>query len=199
MSLRSEIQQLIVDCLRLGLQQLIVDRLEEVLRPLREETSTIKLWLARLANHLEFVEPHGEHTSFSNMSELFGPCSPVHRSPTPSILTSLVLAYMPSDSLGPEETCVHTTNPVANELEFRTVLNPDSNEVVDAEIHQKMPMEQAIEGPFMMLSTLASLVEVCTPADSLVCEDTCAISADSINGEMTIEKVVAMPSMGSLL
>lgn len=77
-SLRSEIQQLIVDCLRSELQQLIVDRLEEMLRPLREETSTIKLWLACLANHLEFAESHEEHTSFPNMLELFGPCSPVH-------------------------------------------------------------------------------------------------------------------------
>jgi len=58
------------------------------------------------------------------MSELFGPCSPVPRSPTPSILTSLVLACTPSDSLGSEETYVNTTNPIADELEFRTVLNP---------------------------------------------------------------------------
>jgi len=32
-----------------------LDCLEEVLRPLRDETTTIKLWLTRLANHLEFA------------------------------------------------------------------------------------------------------------------------------------------------
>jgi hypothetical protein len=42
-------------------------------------------------------------------------------------------------------------------------------------------------------------VEVCAPVDSLVCEDTCVISADSIKGEMTIEKVVVLPSTASLL
>lgn len=61
--LRSELQQLIVDSLQSEIQQLIVDRLKEVLRPLRDEISIIKLWLACLADHLEFTEPHGEHTS----------------------------------------------------------------------------------------------------------------------------------------
>jgi hypothetical protein len=96
-----------------------------------------------------------------------------------------------------------TTNLVTDELEFHTVLNLDSMEVatrtIGTEIRQKKPMEQATEGPSVTSSILASLVEVCTPADSLVCEDTCVISADSINGEMTIEKVVAVPSTASLL
>jgi hypothetical protein len=48
--------------------------------------------------------------------------------------------------LGPEETYVNTTNPVVDELEFRTVLNLDNNEVVEAKIRQKMPLEQATEG-----------------------------------------------------
>jgi hypothetical protein len=83
------------------------------------------------------------------------------------------------------------------------VLNTDSKEVgtrtIDAEIRQKIPKEQATEGPLVTSSILASLVEVCTPADSLVHEDTCVICADSINGEMTIDKVVAVPSTSSLL
>jgi hypothetical protein len=79
---------------------------------------------------------------------------------------------------------------------FHTVLSLDSKEVatrtIGTEIHQKMLMEQATEGPLVTSSILASLMEVCTPADSLVCEDTYVISADSINGEMIIEKVVTV-------
>nr|TKW32551.1 hypothetical protein SEVIR_2G174800v2 [Setaria viridis] len=73
---------------------MIAVRLEEVVRPLREEASTIKLWLARVANHLECVVP-------SDMDELFGPYSPIHRSPTPSILTSLAAVCTSVDSLVP--------------------------------------------------------------------------------------------------
>jgi len=95
---------------------------------------------------------------------------------------------MPSDSLAPEET-VSTTIPITDEVATRTI---------DTEIHQKMPMEQAAKGSSLTASTLASLVEACTPTDSL-CEDTCVISADSINDEMTLEKVVAMPLRSLLL
>ncbi|CAN6335137.1 unnamed protein product [Urochloa humidicola] len=54
------------------------------MRPLKIEASTIKLWLARVANHLEHVEPHCEDP----LVGLFGPCSPVRRSPTPVSFTS---------------------------------------------------------------------------------------------------------------
>jgi hypothetical protein len=37
-----------------------------------------------------------------------------------------------------------------------------------------------------MTSIVPSLVEACMPADALVHEDTCAITADSITGENTI-------------
>jgi len=47
----------LVESLRSDLNRLIAVRLEEVIRPLREEASTIKLWLARIANHSECVEP----------------------------------------------------------------------------------------------------------------------------------------------
>ncbi|KAL6645125.1 hypothetical protein ACP70R_016733 [Stipagrostis hirtigluma subsp. patula] len=86
----------LVESLRSELQNLIAVRLEEVLRPLREEASTIKLWLARVANHLERDESCGDHTFASDMAKLFGPCSPVQRTPTSSILTSLAEACTPT-------------------------------------------------------------------------------------------------------
>jgi hypothetical protein len=53
--------------------------------------------------------------------------------------------------------------------------------------------KQTTEGSSVTSSIHASLVEVCTPAHSLGCKDTYVIIANSINGEMTIEKVVAVP------
>lgn len=58
------------------------------MRPLMDEASTIKLWLARVANHLERVEPLCEDP----LAGLFGPCSSVRRSPTPTFFTSLPVA-----------------------------------------------------------------------------------------------------------
>ena len=106
------------------LQQHIITHLENLVRPLIDEISAIKLWLARLATHLKRVElpsedpsvdvsglfapcaePPGEHTSVSNMAEIFSPSSPVWRSPMPSILASIVEACAPADSLVCEDTC----------------------------------------------------------------------------------------------
>ena len=79
-----------------------------------DEISAIKLWLARLVTHLKHdvsglfapcAEPPGEHTFVSNVAELFGPNSPVWRSPMPSILASIVEACAPADSLVCEDTC----------------------------------------------------------------------------------------------
>ena len=145
-----------MESLRSDLQEFFISWLEEVVHPLRVETSTIKLWLARMANHLEHGGPPSEDHYIVDLAGLFGPCSPVRQSSTPLF---------------------STTNPIVNELEFHTVLNPDSKEVatrtIDTEIRQKMPLEQATEGPSVMSSILASPVEVCTLAASLVCEDTC--------------------------
>ena len=46
----------LMDSLRSELQQMILTTLDEVVRPLKEEASVIKLWLARVANHLEHIE-----------------------------------------------------------------------------------------------------------------------------------------------
>ncbi|KXG22926.1 hypothetical protein SORBI_3008G029700 [Sorghum bicolor] len=87
-----------------------------MLRPLREETSTIKLWLACLANHLEFAESHEEHTSFPNMLELFGPCSPVHHLLTSSTLASLVEACTATASLVLKDTSVISADSIGDEM-----------------------------------------------------------------------------------
>ncbi|CAN6180947.1 unnamed protein product [Urochloa humidicola] len=100
-SLQSMVTSL-MESLQSELQQLIAVRLEEVVRPLQEEVSTIKLWLARVAHHLERAKTSGEHSSIPETSELFGPCSPVRHSPMPSILTSLAAARTPTNSLRSE-------------------------------------------------------------------------------------------------
>jgi hypothetical protein len=105
-----------VESLRSELQQLFASRLEEVLRPLRDEISNIKLWLARMTNQLEGADPMDDHTSVSNMAELFGPCSPVRRSPTLSVLTSLVTACTPTDSSVCEDIPANTTDSVIDEM-----------------------------------------------------------------------------------
>jgi hypothetical protein len=44
-------------------------------------------------------------------------------------------------------------------------------------------------------SIVPSLVDACMRADALVHEDTCAITADSITGENTIEHAIVVPSL----
>jgi hypothetical protein len=61
------------------------------------------------------AERRREHTSISNMVELFGPCSPVWRSPTTSIVSSLVEACMPADALVHEDTCVIPVDSITGE------------------------------------------------------------------------------------
>ena len=92
-----------MELLRSDLQEFFVSRLEEVVRPFRAETSTIKLWLARIANQLERGGPPSEDHFIADLAGLFGPCSLVRQSSTPLF---------------------STTNPVVDELEFHTVLNP---------------------------------------------------------------------------
>ena len=58
--------------------------------PLREEMSSIKLWPARVTNHLERAKLDGDLMRDSKMAELLGPCSRVGHSPTPMILAYLV-------------------------------------------------------------------------------------------------------------
>jgi hypothetical protein len=100
-----------------------------VLRPLREEVSTIKLWIARVANHLEGVDPCGEHASVFNIAELFGPCSPVRRSPTTSVPNSLAAACTLDDSLVREATFANTTNFIIDDVRQK---------IPDMEIYREM-------------------------------------------------------------
>ncbi|CAL4970217.1 unnamed protein product [Urochloa decumbens] len=132
----------LAELLRSELQHMIAIRLEEVVRPLREEVSTIKLWLARVANHLECVVP-------PDMAELFGPCSPVHHSPTPSILTSLAEACTSDNSFVREDTYVNTTNSTIAEdyKEMGPITNEVVTKVFDTELHQKITVEPATELP----------------------------------------------------
>ncbi|CAL5067521.1 unnamed protein product [Urochloa decumbens] len=76
--------QPLLESLCSDIQEFIESRIEKVLHPLSAEASTIKLWLARVANHLERVEP----TCEDPLVGLFGPCSPVRRSPTPAFFTT---------------------------------------------------------------------------------------------------------------
>jgi hypothetical protein len=71
------------------------------MRPLRVEASTIKLWLARVANHMKHVlGPHSEDVNTADLVGLFGPCSPTRHSSTSDFFASLADACMPpSDSL----------------------------------------------------------------------------------------------------
>ena len=46
----------VMESLRSDLKEFFTSRLEEVLSPLKVEASTIKLWLARVANYLEHVD-----------------------------------------------------------------------------------------------------------------------------------------------
>ncbi|TVU06906.1 hypothetical protein EJB05_46942, partial [Eragrostis curvula] len=147
----------LLESLQSELQDLIATRLEEVVRPLREEASTIKLWLARVANHLERVQPPTEHTSASDMVELFGPCSPVRHSPTPSILTSLAAARTLEGSSVCEATCVDAADSAIDEMIARTstiefcseksiIIPETTRRTVLTEIPQKVPREQIHRG-----------------------------------------------------
>lgn len=78
----------LLESLRCDLQEFFGSRLEEMMRPLRAEASTIKLWLAQVANHLERVETHCKDP----LVGLFGPCSPVRCSPDPTFFASLSAA-----------------------------------------------------------------------------------------------------------
>ncbi|CAN6272654.1 unnamed protein product [Urochloa humidicola] len=82
----------LLESLRSDLQQFIESQIEKVMHPLSAEASTIKLWLARVANHLERVEP----TCEDPLVGLFGPCSPVRHSPTPAFFTTIAGADVDS-------------------------------------------------------------------------------------------------------
>nr|TKW29243.1 hypothetical protein SEVIR_3G383600v2 [Setaria viridis] len=68
----------------------------EAVHPLKAEASVIRLWLARVANHLEREAPSCKDPPATDLVDLFGPCSPIQRSPTPLSFTSLAADYTPT-------------------------------------------------------------------------------------------------------
>jgi hypothetical protein len=140
LSLQSLLMPLL-ESLQSNLKHLIEVRLEEVMHPLREEASTTKLWLARIANHLECGQPHVEHSSVPDVTKLFGPCSLFQHCPTSLILASLAAACTPLDCLPHNDTCGDTIDSVLNKL-----TTEGDSKAFGTELHQKIPMEQAIEG-----------------------------------------------------
>jgi len=121
--------------MRSELEHLIDVCLEEVMCPLREEASTIKLWLARKANHLECGQPHAYLSFVPDVTELFGPCSPIQHSLMSSILSSLAAAYMATDYSLHKDTCDEIVDSVLNELTIEV-----ASELVGTEFHRKIPM-----------------------------------------------------------
>jgi hypothetical protein len=161
----------LMESLQSELQHLIAVHLEEVLCPLREEASTIKLWLACVASRLERVEPCEEHAPISNLADLFGPCSPVRSSPAPLILASLVAACTHADSIKRKDTCADNAESVINEMTIEV-----AKRTLGLEIHQKLPTEQAFEVPCgtstsrmlepLLLQTITSIEDVVLVEDA---------------------------------
>jgi hypothetical protein len=88
----------LVDSLHSKLQEFFMSQLEEVVRPLKAEASTIRLCLARVANHLGCVDSSSKDPAIEKgkLADLFGPCSRIHLSPTPPLFASLAAACTPS-------------------------------------------------------------------------------------------------------
>lgn len=86
----------LVESLSADLKDFFMCRLEEMARPLKAEASTIRLWLARVASHLDRVQPSSKDPSAADLVDLFGPCSTVKCSSTPPFVTALAADYMPS-------------------------------------------------------------------------------------------------------
>ncbi|CAN6272562.1 unnamed protein product [Urochloa humidicola] len=135
------------------------------MRPLREEVSTIKLWLARMANHLECVMP-------TDMVELFGPCSPVHHSPIPSILTSVAAEL--AEALDNE---FHQMTPTKHAIKvpFGTSQTCPSTKVATTEMHLDSPKEQT------------SLQTITSVEDIILVEDASDDEQDALDAHMTVE------------
>lgn len=165
----------LAESLRAEFQRMFSARLKEVLQPLKEEVSIIKLWLARVANHLEHAEAHGEHASVSDLPELFGPCSPVKHNLPSSILASLTTACTTVDSLVCQDTSANTAVSVLGEMpmkisgtEIHRETDLTTNEVVagafEADSRQMMSTVQTIEVP----SETSMLLQVVTSVEDLV-------------------------------
>ncbi|CAL5026201.1 unnamed protein product [Urochloa decumbens] len=103
-SSKQDVQSLIapvVESLRSDLQHFFISQLEEEVHPLKAEASIIRLWLARVANHLERAEPSCSDSPATDLVDLFGPCSPVQRSPTMLSFASLSADCTPAQDSKP--------------------------------------------------------------------------------------------------
>ena len=83
------------------------------MHPLNAEASTIKLWLARMANHLERVEPPNKDPFIIDMADRFGPCSPVRHVSAPSFLTACTPTR---DPMVPDEKLITKAAPASRDL-----------------------------------------------------------------------------------
>ncbi|KAJ1270127.1 hypothetical protein BS78_06G031100 [Paspalum vaginatum] len=170
------------------------------MRPLREEVSTIKLWLARMTNHFECVVPCGGHAQDFDIAQLFGPCSPVRHSPSPSMLTSLAAACLLVGSLVGENSSGDTTDPPSDEPRVHGVMNPFTCEIATMEQVVVTPAvtyveEQTIDAPIVEQAIVAPtdshVEEVVLVEDASDDED--VVSAVTIESPIfltTIEDVV---------
>jgi hypothetical protein len=91
--------------------------LKEVLQPLSEEASIIKLWLACVAKH---AKAHEKHDFVFDLPELLVPCSPVKHDSPSSVLAPLASAYAAINSLVCQDTSANTAVPVLGEMPTRT-------------------------------------------------------------------------------
>ncbi|KAJ1274094.1 hypothetical protein BS78_05G036200 [Paspalum vaginatum] len=199
-----------VDFLLSELQHLVAVRLDEVVRPLREEVSTIKLWLARMTNHFECVAPCGGHAQDFDMAQLFGPCSPVRHFPSPSILTSLAATCLPVESLVGENSCENTPDPLSDEPTAATRVHGEMNLITLEVATTKQAVDALavayVEEQTVDATTITPIDEqaIVAPTDSLVEEvvlvedasdDEDAVSAMTIENPIfltTIEDVATL-------
>ncbi|CAL4998504.1 unnamed protein product [Urochloa decumbens] len=179
----------LMDSLRSELQQMFQTQLEEVVRPLKEEASTIKLWLARVANYLERTEMQmpSEEPSISDMAGLFGPCSPVRCSPTPSILASLAAACISSDPLVCEDVCEgivdSVTDVVITSEEIHVMSTSDHTRTLAAHMHLDSPMEQ--------VTLQATPVEDIVVVEDASDDEECSLDANSTSKDPIVVITVA--------
>ncbi|CAN6236062.1 unnamed protein product [Urochloa humidicola] len=148
--------ELLLESLRSDLQEFIGSRLEEAVRPLKIEASTIKLWLARVANHLEHVEPHCEDP----LVGLFGPCSPVRRSPTPALFTSLSAACKTAEhSLPHNEISMVVEDLGSQKFSEANLMDATEEELHTADSIFEYVVVEDLSNPLDAMSSLPSKVQ----------------------------------------
>ncbi|CAO2208423.1 unnamed protein product [Urochloa humidicola] len=146
-SAKQDVQSLIapvVESLRADLQHFFTSQLEEAVHPLKAEASIIRLWLARVANHLERAEPSCSDSPATDLVDLFGPCSPVQRSPTMLSFVSLAADCTPTQNEqyvagAASDVGQSTTKECELPSAFETVLEP----LMASGLHAQTPATQS--------------------------------------------------------